>query len=316
MVKIILDTDLGNDPDDLFALAYCLGEPAWELAGVATVGAQAAQRKKLAQALLRLAGAPDIPAASGRSARRLLGPSETRGNDRVFFGYSEHFGLSPSERGEPPPEHLALYRSILESVPEGGAIILSIGPPLNLADAWEAMPDLMASRVAKVVAMGGLFEEVEPRSADKESASAPARRVEYNLSFDPASSNILLRSGLPIDLVGANVTRRFFLSASESADLLPTLPEGGASRAILEYLARYIFGPWRPDQALMHDALAALAAIAPEGLAWTPAAVSVAESGEITARPASERETRLRVATDFRDLEGLRARLFAAWRRV
>jgi hypothetical protein len=45
-VKVLLDTDLGNDIDDALTLAYLLAQPDCELLGVTTVTAGAVDRAR------------------------------------------------------------------------------------------------------------------------------------------------------------------------------------------------------------------------------------------------------------------------------
>ena len=52
-VKILLDTDLGNDIDDAITLTYLLRQPECELLGITTVTPGAHDRAKLASAVCR-----------------------------------------------------------------------------------------------------------------------------------------------------------------------------------------------------------------------------------------------------------------------
>src|SRR5688572_7996186 len=63
-MKILLDTDLGNDIDDALCLAYLLANPECELLGVTTVTAGAVDRARLASALCR-AASKDVPIRAG-----------------------------------------------------------------------------------------------------------------------------------------------------------------------------------------------------------------------------------------------------------
>jgi hypothetical protein len=67
--KVVLDTDIGSDVDDLLALAMLLGSPEWELAAVSTVYGDTVLRARIVRRAYRLAGraggnrhprAPDI----------------------------------------------------------------------------------------------------------------------------------------------------------------------------------------------------------------------------------------------------------------
>lgn len=65
MLHILLDTDIGNDMDDMQALAYLLAQPGAELLGITTVTGEAIARAELADMMLRLAGRGDVPVHVG-----------------------------------------------------------------------------------------------------------------------------------------------------------------------------------------------------------------------------------------------------------
>ena len=60
-VRIHLDTDLGGDTDDAFALAMLLGWPGVEITGITTVADPGGRRAAYVEYLLRLAGREEIP---------------------------------------------------------------------------------------------------------------------------------------------------------------------------------------------------------------------------------------------------------------
>ena len=110
-----VDTDLGDDPDDLCALAYLLARPDVDLVGVTTVDDPDGGRAELAREVLQLGGAGDVPVASG---------------------------AAPAAAGD-----------LLATSVGAGAVVLGIGPASTLATAERARPGLLGS--AHVVLMGG-----------------------------------------------------------------------------------------------------------------------------------------------------------------
>src|SRR5262245_17844276 len=64
--KIVLDTDIGTDIDDAWALGYALKSPSLELLGVTISDGDTAQRARLACKLLARLGRTDVPVAVGR----------------------------------------------------------------------------------------------------------------------------------------------------------------------------------------------------------------------------------------------------------
>src|SRR5262245_30647534 len=64
--KVVLDTDIGTDIDDGWALGYALKSPTFELLGVTVTDADTPQRARLACKLLHRLGRTDVPVAVGR----------------------------------------------------------------------------------------------------------------------------------------------------------------------------------------------------------------------------------------------------------
>ena len=65
MYKVFLDTDIGDDIDDAFALLLCLNSSEVELIGVTTVFRNAVARAKMAKALAKSKGFTDLKVYAG-----------------------------------------------------------------------------------------------------------------------------------------------------------------------------------------------------------------------------------------------------------
>ena len=65
--KLILDTDIGTDIDDAWALLLALASPELDLRCVTLVHADLEIRAKIALKLLKLAGRAEVPVAKGLS---------------------------------------------------------------------------------------------------------------------------------------------------------------------------------------------------------------------------------------------------------
>src|SRR5690606_34104442 len=64
--SIWLDTDIGDDTDDLFALALILASPELKLAGISTVFGRTDERVRLARTFLAINGREtDVPVHTG-----------------------------------------------------------------------------------------------------------------------------------------------------------------------------------------------------------------------------------------------------------
>ncbi len=74
-MRILLDTDIGDDIDDAYALALALLDPAIELVGITTVWGDTSARARMARHLLDVFGHGDIPVYEG-VGKTILGNSQ------------------------------------------------------------------------------------------------------------------------------------------------------------------------------------------------------------------------------------------------
>ena len=65
--KIIIDTDIGDDVDDAFALALAVKSPELEILGVSTTFGDTEARAKIVDRLLGEVGRADIPVLAGKA---------------------------------------------------------------------------------------------------------------------------------------------------------------------------------------------------------------------------------------------------------
>src|ERR1700722_17293084 len=63
--KIIIDTDIGTDIDDAFAVALALRSPEFDILGIATASGDTEARAKILDRMLGEVGREDIPVAVG-----------------------------------------------------------------------------------------------------------------------------------------------------------------------------------------------------------------------------------------------------------
>jgi len=240
--KLIIDTDIGSDVDDAFALLFALGSPEFDLAAVTLVHANLDVRAKIALKILKMAGRLDVPVAAGCS--HTLTP-----NGGMAWGGHEGTETDFSDVADlrAEPDGVERIPRLVRENP-GEMVIAPIGPLTNIAEAILRDPETM-KLVRRLVIMASVFKGLgRDRAA-----------VEHNACVDPDATAIVLQSGLPITLVGLNVTLQTTLTSRRSAALRGT-PLGDYTANMADQFIS--FGGRQAT--CMHDPLAVAIAVRPE----------------------------------------------------
>jgi inosine-uridine nucleoside N-ribohydrolase len=188
--KVIIDTDIGDDIDDAFALALALRSPELEILGVTTGFGDTATRAKLADRFLGEAGRPDIPVAAGVPTQTKNPLSQRRYADGGHFGKTSH------------PAAVDFLLDQIRSYP-GQITLIAIGPLVNVGSAIDK--DAATFRKLKrVVIMGGCIK----RGYGDLGYTPPRRpQPEWNILNDIPSAQKLFASGVPVAVMPLDSTQ-------------------------------------------------------------------------------------------------------------
>jgi inosine-uridine nucleoside N-ribohydrolase len=159
-IPVILDTDIGTDIDDTWALAMLLKSPELDLKLVTTETGDTVYRAKLVVKMLEVAGRTDIPVGVGpvtADAPKTMEPWVTDYDLDRYPGKVYHDGVD------------TLIRTVMDS-PEPVTII-AIGPVPTLAAALDREP-----RIAQNSRFVGMFGSVR-----KGYENSPEISSEYNV---------------------------------------------------------------------------------------------------------------------------------------
>jgi len=175
-VKLIFDTDMGNDVDDLMALVMIHNlqkRGACELLAV-TVTKDHPQAAAFVDAVNTLYGYPDTPIGVVRD-----GAAKEPGKFNLLADKLPH----DLKSGNDAPEAVSLIKDILAKQPDGSVVIAQVGFFTNLArllDDPEAKA-LAAKKVKVLSLMAGAFQTVNHNT----------RHLEYNVKLDiPAAQKL------------------------------------------------------------------------------------------------------------------------------
>ncbi len=268
MKRILIDCDPGHD--DMMAIMLASASPEIELLGITTVAGNQTGEKTYQNALktLTLIGRADIPVARGADKplfRELTVAPEIHGVS----------GLDGADLPDPGFQGLEqhavdfLIRTIMES---GTPLTLvPTGPLTNVALAMLKDPRI-TTKLERIVLMGG---------AVFDSNITPA--AEFNIYVDPEAAKVVFGSGVPVTMVGLDVTNKALFGFDDIEEL--SRLNGKVSRVVaplLKFFAQANKDIFDFDGAPLHDALAIAYLIKPEVIKTRIMNVEIETEGDLT----------------------------------
>ena len=202
MQRLLIDTDGGID--DAAALLYALGSPGLEIEAITTVygnvAVEAATRNVLE--ILRVAGTEQPPRIAQGSAAPQVGSWRTAPHIHGEDGLGGWIGRTAgSGRGDVDPLPAAEVIAAVARRYPGEVTLVTLGPLTNIAAAERQDPK--GFRLLKeIVTMGGAVAVPGNMTAV----------AEFNVLADPEAARAVFRCGLPLLLVGLDVTRKCALT--------------------------------------------------------------------------------------------------------
>ncbi len=222
---VLLDSDIGCDIDDAFALALVLASPELDLRGVTTVGADTRQRAWMLCRFLTMTGRRHTPVAAGSGEQ----PPRPLGKQYQYY-YHPDVLFNRTRRLEKEPAVDFLYAR-LRAQP-GKVTLLATGPLTNIARLLAEKPD-SKRLVRRIILTGGDL----------------SRKVaEGNIRADIKAAQAVLASGVPLTVVPLDATAGLELSKSDLRRLFA--PGTALSRQV-----QALYQLWDRDEPIIADAL-------------------------------------------------------------
>jgi len=192
-VPIVLDTDIGTDIDDAFALALVVASPEFELLGVTTVSGDTRARARLAAKLLWEAGGAwrRVPVYAGE-----LGKPQPMDQTRWANGFTSS-ALHTSGAVD-------FMKTQINRRP-GRVTIIAIGELTNVAALLRSDPS-MVKKIKLVAIMGG--------SVARGYAPDSKPEAEWNIKSNPEAAQTVFSSGVPLLMAPLDVTAMLQLDAA------------------------------------------------------------------------------------------------------
>jgi inosine-uridine nucleoside N-ribohydrolase len=239
--RLLLDCDPGHD--DAIALLLALASPEVDLLGVTTVHGNQTVEKTTENALrvLELVGRTDVPVARGAD-RPLVRELQVAAH---VHGESGLDGPElPAATARPIDQHAVDF--LLEHV-DDDVVLVPTGPLTNVALALER-----GLRAQRIVLMGGAIAEGNMTPA-----------AEFNIWADPEAAQRVFASGLPVTMIGLDVTHRALLTPEWAERFRAAGRVGTFVAELVEFFKRYHERTYGWDGAPIHDAVALAQAFQP-----------------------------------------------------
>ena len=258
--KVIIDTDIGDDVDDAFALALAVSSPELQVLGVTTTFGETQTRAKIADRFLSEIGRADIPVFAGK-------PTDTK-NPMSQRRYVEGEHLLKAFHGD-------AVEFLLDEIRKypGEITLIAIGPLMNVGAAIDR--DAATFRKLKrVVLMGG---SIRRGYGDLGYTEPVPPMPEWNILNDVASAQKLFTVGVPLFVMPLDSTQ-LKLDEVKRAFLF------SRGTAVTDQLA-VLYHLWGQETPTLFDAMTVVFVLRPELCAVQAMHIRVDEKGYTREEP-------------------------------
>jgi inosine-uridine nucleoside N-ribohydrolase len=261
----IIDCDPGHDD----VMAILLGARVLDLRGITTVfgNVDLEQTTRNARQTVEFAELTSIPVVKGMAqplVREIRHAPEVHGESGLDGPRLEP-PTTPLAAGHGPEFIIGLSRAIDDLT------LVPIGPLTNIATALRLDPSL-PTRIKEISLMGGSL-----------TAGNATPAAEFNIWCDPEAAHIVFCSGIPIKMVGLNVTRQVAATPERRAQVRAI---GSRTSGIVADMLEFYSERLRVLSGLpggsMHDPLAVAALVDPDVLRFEPMHVAIELHGAHT----------------------------------
>lgn len=270
-LPVIIDTDIGSDIDDAFALGLAIVSPELEIVGITTVGGgneydpfvgqrkdRDDQRAWLVTRFLTQArrDAKDTPVAAGADPQPkapIDGQIQYRRHPAAIYNRT----LKPVKESA-----VELMTKLLTE--RDGVTIIALGPLTNIARLIEEQP-AAAKQVKRIVVMGG--------SVAVGYDGKPKPEVEWNIKLDIKAAQTVFASKVPLLIVPLDATGHVALTKDHQTKIF-------AAHTPLTWQLQNLFELWnKPQLPVMFDPVAVTAAFDPQHLTIQELPLVVTDEG-------------------------------------
>lgn len=288
-IPVILDTDIGDDIDDTWALGLLLSSPEFDLKLVVGDHGKTLYRARLIAKLLEVAGRTDVPIG--------LGWDINASGDGPQAGWVRDYDLNKYPGKIYPDGVRAMMRIIQESDRE--LTLIAIGPVENLAAALGLDPG-----ITNKVRFAGMHGSVR-----RGYGNSPTPAPEYNVVADARACQKVFEAGWGMAITPLDTCGIIDLSGDRYARL--TRSAEPLAKAIVENYRLWSAGnadagqreAYRSRSSTLFDTVAVYLAMPHPLLREEDLGIRVTQDGYTRIDPNAKM---MKVATEWQDLDGFR----------
>lgn len=256
---VIIDTDVGDDIDDAFALAVALNDPRLDVIGITTAWGDTRTRTLLVRRLLATMGRQNVVVAQGPAT-----PNSTPFTQK-------NWAMRASDT-TPAPDAVDFIRDQVRKRP--GEITLIALAPLSNIEALERRDPEVIRKLKQVALMGGSIY-----AGYNLGGAIPVAHphAEYNVVSAPQGLRILLESRVPVKMFPLDSTQikfdevrrdRLFAYGSPTSDALALL-----------YHQWRLLNAWGQITPTLFDVVPVTSLLQPSTCPLTPLRITVDDHG-------------------------------------
>jgi len=284
-IPVVIDTDIGADIDDAFALALAVASPEIEIVGVTTVGRSGPpdpyvqhvnkerdeDRAWLTCRFLTQVGLKSINVAPG---------AEPQPKSEIDWQiqYRRHPAAIYNRTMKPVKESAVELLTQLVLSHENELTVICLGPLTNIARFINEQPKL-ARKVNRFVIMGG--------SIAVGYDGTPKPEPEWNILSDVAAAKTVFNSGLPLIVVPLDATATLKLEKKQRDKIFNT-------HSMLTFQVQNLYELWNKETPILFDPAAVFATFEDKHFTWKELRIEVDDKGMTLVR---EGKANARVAT-------------------
>jgi inosine-uridine nucleoside N-ribohydrolase len=257
--KVIIDTDIGDDVDDAFALALAVKSPEMQILGISTAFGETEVRARIVDRFLNEVGRSDIPVLAGKETGK-------RPMSQRTYAISENAARS---------SHRDAADFLLSQIRKysGQITLIAIGPLMNVVEAIDRDAETFR-KLKRVVIMGG---SVRRGYGDYGYNEHVPPVPEWNILNDVTSAQKLFGSGVPLFVMPLDSTQ-LKLDEVKRAFLFARGTPLTDQLTILYHL-------WGQETPTLFDPMTLAFVVKPELCPVTPLHIQVDEKGNTREQP-------------------------------